>query len=161
MRSWLGNFGPELIRGRLAGISPFALLADSVLLFDCCFVLCRLVLSCLVLSCRVLSCLVLACLVLSCLVLCLCLVFFCRVLSCLVLVSVVLSYLRCAVLCLSFWVALLTVFRSFWVLLGSRLAIFGRLGGLLVPFWAVFWPSLAVSGGLGAVSRAQDRGVEF
>ena len=44
---------------------------------------------------------------------------------------------------------------------GSMLAILGRLGGLLGSFWGVFWASCAVLSGLGAVSRAQDRELNF
>ena len=108
-----------------------------LVLVSACFLASRLVLSCCV------SCLVF---VLCCLVLPLSLSLFC-------LICFVLSFCCVALrVCRLGWICQLIFGRlgSSW---GSMLAILGRLGGLLEPFWGVFWPSWAVLGGLGVILR--------
>ena len=173
MRSWLGSFGPAVIRGRLGGISPFAfivlvspLACHRLGLVSRCFCV---VWSCLFLSwsclCLVLSSpcplcvchlrlvLVSACfltsrLVLSCCVSCLVFVSRCLVLplslSLFCLICFVLSFC-CVALCVCRLGSLCRlIFGRFGSSWGSMLAILGRLGGLLGAFWGVFWTSWAV-----------------
>ena len=166
----MANFGPAVIRGRLAGISPLAfivlvlpLACHRLGLLSRCF---RIVWSCLFLSpsclclfvsspCPLCVChlrLVLvsalflsisSALVVLCLLSCLCLV-----LSCLALASVLVLSYRCCV-------GLAVVLRCVFVVLGrfvdSFLVVWGRLGGRCWPFWVVLGGSWDRFGGLWGV----------
>ena len=101
----------------------------------------------------------------SCCVSCLVVVLFCLVLplflSLFCLICFVLSFC-CVALCVCRLGSLCRlIFGRLGSSWGSMLAILGRLGGLLGSFWVVFWASCAVLSGLGAVSRAQYRGLNF